>query len=67
MMSNRLLLFQRKYSIGRWTTLIGQIKAEGFHKYFFHPGKQKNYLIYTVAALFAKHSYHHLAHINNVQ
>ena len=51
----------------RWTTLIGQMKTEEFEKSYYHPGKGKHYTLYTVVALYAWHSYHHLAHINNIQ
>jgi len=51
----------------RWTTLTGQMKAEDFEKSYYHPGKRKYYPLYTVVALYAWNSYHHLAHINNIE
>ncbi len=47
----------------RWTILLKSLSNEDWEKKLFHPGSQIEYNLKQLAALYAWHGKHHLAHI----
>jgi hypothetical protein len=47
----------------RWVAFLKNMSVNDFEKTYFHSEYQKVYDLYAVAALYAWHSSHHLAHI----
>ena len=50
----------------KWVTLLDSMKAEDFKKTFFHPEKQKSQSLDGVTLMYAWHSTHHLAHVQQL-
>lgn len=50
----------------KWVTLLESMKAEDFKKTFFHPEKQKSQSLDGVTLMYAWHSTHHLAHVQQL-
>lgn len=47
----------------RWTALLKNMSFEDFQRSFYHPESQEEWSLYDTAAMYAWHSKHHLAHI----
>ncbi|MEK9614191.1 MAG: putative metal-dependent hydrolase [Flavobacteriaceae bacterium] len=49
----------------RWTLFLNSLSKEDLTKSYFHPERAKQYPIGTAIMIYAWHSEHHLAHIQN--
>ncbi|MCL6219536.1 YfiT family bacillithiol transferase [Zunongwangia pacifica] len=47
----------------RWVTLIENFTENEFQKTFYHPERKKKFTLKTAVGMYAWHSNHHLAHI----
>ena len=50
----------------RMVEILRGLAATDFERTFFHPGSQKTFKIATLAAMYAWHGQHHLAHVENL-
>jgi uncharacterized damage-inducible protein DinB len=50
----------------KWVTLLESMESEDFKKTFFHPEKQKSQSLDGVTLMYAWHSTHHLAHVQQL-
>jgi hypothetical protein len=51
----------------RWTLLLKTLEKEEFIRTFHHPEEGRDMPLYESTALYAWHSYHHLAHITGLK
>jgi hypothetical protein len=51
----------------RWVIILRAMKPEDFEKKLFHPEHNKELILKNVAALYAWHCNHHLAHITELK
>lgn len=51
----------------RWVIILRNMKSEDFEKKLFHPEHNKELILKNVAALYAWHCNHHLAHITELK
>ncbi|GBF07486.1 metal-dependent hydrolase [Deinococcus aerius] len=50
----------------RWTALLETLTPEGWTREWTHPAQGRTYTVDTLAAMYAWHGRHHLAHIRRV-
>lgn len=50
----------------KWCSLLDSMSEEDFQKTYFHPESQKEQSLLEVAHMYAWHSLHHLAHIQQL-
>lgn len=51
---------------GRWVIFLKSFKEEDWKRTYFHPTRQITYQLDRVLGIYAWHSLHHLAHLNNI-
>lgn len=51
----------------RWVYLMQTLSDEQWQREFFHPDQKKNIPIYKLAALYAWHGKHHVAHVTTLR
>lgn len=51
----------------RWCNLLENMSDEDWSRTFYHSGYQKSMVLYNVAALYAWHGKHHVAHITKLR
>jgi hypothetical protein len=49
----------------RWAALIETLDLKQLERQYYHPARDKHYLLGTVLALYAWHGLHFMAHIQN--
>jgi hypothetical protein len=51
----------------RWVSFLRTLNPEYFHRKYFHPAQDKDYVLSTVLSLYVWHGKHHLAHITETK
>jgi len=51
----------------RWDSVMRSMSTEDWQREFFHPQQNKNVPLYKLAALYAWHGKHHVAHITTLR